>query len=148
MRHRLTALVAGCVAALVLTGSALAYDCIRVSSSLQGLQASTKSGKWLLLDFSTTAGTQRTFATVVEAEITTAEATCFSTEYAKANKPLFFAIGIGVAGPNGVLAFANPNAKVLSDGKGVDQLEVSGIFPAFLGAAMACGIEIPEDEEH
>ena len=142
MRHRLTAVLAAGIAALTLAGSAFAFDCIRVSSSLQGLEASTKSGKWLLLDFSTATGAQRTFATVIEQEITAAQAACFVAEYAKAKQPRFFAIGIGVAGPNGVLAHLNPNTKVLSDGRGGDQLEVSGIFPAFVGASLACGIPL------
>jgi hypothetical protein len=146
MRHRFTAVLAAGLAALTLAGSAFAFDCIRVSSSLQGLQASTKSGKWLLLDFSTTAGAQQTFATVIDQEITHAQAACFVAEYAKAEQPLFFAIGIGVAGPNGVLAHLNPNRKVLSDGHGIDHLEASGIFPAFAGASLACGIPVEEEE--
>jgi hypothetical protein len=39
--------------ALVGTGSALAFDCIRVSSSAMGLKSSTKSGNWALFDLST-----------------------------------------------------------------------------------------------
>lgn len=145
MRHRFTAVLAAGLAALTLAGSAFAFDCIRVSSSLQGLEASTKSGKWLLLDFSTATGAQRTFATVIEQEITPAQAACFVAEYAKAQQPVFFAIGIGVAGPNGVLAHLNSNTKVLSDGRGVDHLEASGIFPAFVGASLACGIPLEEE---
>ena len=142
MRNRLALLVVAGVASLVLTGSAFAFDCVRVSASLQGLTASTKSGNWLLFDFSTAAGTQATFETGIEQTITPAQAQCFTTEYAKAGQPLYFAIGIGVAGPNGVLAHLNSNTKVLSDGKGVDHLEVSGIFPAFVGASIACGIPL------
>ena len=145
MRHRFTAVLVASLAGLTLAGSAFAFDCIRVSSSLQGLEASTKSGKWLPLDFSTATGAQRTFATVIEQEITPAQAACFVAEYAKAEQPLFFAIGIGVAGPNGVLAHLNSNTKVLSDGRGVDHLEVSGIFPAFVGASLACGIPLEEE---
>jgi hypothetical protein len=142
MRGRLALLVVAVVASLAFAGSAFAFDCIRVSASLQGLKASTKSGNWLLLDFSTPAGTQETFETVIEQSITPDEAACFTTEYAKAGQPLFFALGIGVAGPNGVLAHLNTNTKVLSDGKGVDHLEVSGIFPAFVEASIACGIPV------
>jgi hypothetical protein len=47
-----------------------------------------------------------------------------------------------VAGPNGVLAFMNKNAKVLSDNKGIDHLEESGIFPAFGESAIGCGIPV------
>ena len=142
MKSRLALLAVAIVAALTLAGSAFAFDCIRVSASLQGLKSSTKSGNWLLFDFSTAAGTQETFATGIEQTITPAQAACFTTEYAKAGQPLFFAIGIGVAGPNGVLAHLNENTKVLSDGKGIDHLEVSGIVPAFVGASMACGFPV------
>ena len=142
MKGRLALLAVAIVAALTLAGSAFAFDCIRVSASLQGLKSSTKSGNWLLFDFSTAAGTQETFATGIEQTITPAQAACFTTEYAKAGQPLFFAIGIGVAGPNGVLAHLNENTNVLSDGKGIDHLEVSGIFPAFVGASLACGIPV------
>ena len=142
MKGRLALLAVAIVAALTLAGSAFAFDCIRVSASLQGLKSSTKSGNWLLFDFSTAAGTQETFATGIEQTITPAQAACFTTEYAKAGQPLFIAIGIGVAGPNGVLAHLNENTNVLSDGKGIDHLEVSGIFPAFVGASMACGIPV------
>ncbi|MBA3347636.1 MAG: hypothetical protein H0T13_03660 [Actinobacteria bacterium] len=145
MRHRFTTLIAVSVAALTLASSAFAFDCIRVSSSLQGLQASTKSGKWLLLNFSTATGARQTFASVIEQEITPAQADCFVTEYAKAQQPLYFAIGIGVAGPNGVLAHLNPNTKVLSDGKGIDHLEAGGIFPAFAAASITCGIPLEEE---
>jgi hypothetical protein len=141
MRHRLALLCVAVAASLALAGSAFAFDCVRVSASLQGLKSSTKSGNWLLLDFSSAAGTQETFATVIEQTVTPAQA-CFTTEYAKANQPLFFAIGVGVAGPNGVLAHLNENTKVLSDGKGIDHLEVSEIFPAFVGASIACGIPV------
>lgn len=46
MRHRFGALLALFVLAVALSDSAFAFDCIRVSSSLQGLQNSTKSGNW------------------------------------------------------------------------------------------------------
>jgi hypothetical protein len=142
MRNRLAVLGVAVVASLTLAGSAFAFDCIRVSSSLQGLKSSTKSGNWLLLDFSSAAGTQETFATVIEQTVTPSQAACFTSEYANANQPLFFAIGVGVAGPNGVLAHLNKNTKVLGDGNGIDHLEVSGIFPAFVGASIACGIPV------
>ena len=51
MRHRLGLLLAVTAVALAATGSAFAFDCIRVSSSYQGLIASTaNSGHWLLFD--------------------------------------------------------------------------------------------------
>src|SRR5918996_1040899 len=136
MRYRLAALVAVIVASLALASSAVAFDCVRVSSSLQGLKQSTKSGNWLLFDFSSAGAVQETFANIGE-EITEEEAACFAEVYGASGQPLFFALGIGVAGPNGVLAFHNDN-HVMGDGKGIDQLEQSGIFAAFEEAAGEC----------
>ena len=136
MRYRLAALVAVIVASLALVSSAVAFDCVRVSSSLQGLKQSTKSGNWLLFDFSSASAVQETLANIGE-EVTAEEAACFAEVYGESGQPLFFALGIGVAGPNGVLAFNNDNP-VTGDGKGIDQLEQSGIFGAFEAAAEAC----------
>jgi hypothetical protein len=143
MRHRFAAVAAVVVASLALAGSALAFDCVRVSSSLQGLQQSTRSGNWLLFDLSSAEGVQQTFATVGEAVPSTAQAQCFASAYAASGQPLYFALGIGVAGPNGVLA--HRNTITTGDGKGIDQLERSGIFPAIFAAAEACGIELSEE---
>ena len=129
MRYRLAAVATVVVAALAFAGSALAFDCIRVSSSLQGLQQSTKSGNWLLFDFSSAGAVQRTFANLEE-DITAEEAACFAEVYAESGEPLYFALGIGVAGPNGVLAWNNHTA-AMGDGKGLDHLEDTGIFAAF-----------------
>jgi len=142
MRKRVPALLAMLVASLAVTGSAVAFDCIRVSSSLQGLTQSTKSGHWVLFDFSTPEGTQATFAGAFETEIDLEDAACFAEGYAEAGQPLFFALGINVGG--GVLASNNPNEHVLSDGRGIDHLEASGIVPAALAAADACGLVIPD----
>jgi hypothetical protein len=136
MRYRLAALVAVIVASLALASSAVAFDCVRVSSSLQGLKQSTKSGNWLLFDFSSAGAVRETLANIGE-EVTEEEAACFAEVYGESGQPLFFALGIGVAGPNGVLAFHNDN-QVMGDGKGIDQLEQSGIFGAFEAAAGAC----------
>lgn len=136
MRYRLAAVVAVIVASLALASSALAFDCVRVSSSLQGLKQSTKSGNWLLFDFSSADAVQETLANIGE-EVTEEEAACFAELYGASGQPLFFALGIGVAGPNGVLAFHNDNP-VMGDGKGIDQLEQSGILGAFEAAAGAC----------
>jgi hypothetical protein len=142
MRSRLAALVVVVVASLTAAGSALAFDCIRVSSSLQGLQESTQSGNWLLIDVSSAEAVQRTFETVGEAVPSDAQAECFASAYAASGQPAYFAVGIGVAGPNGVLAHRNTNT--MGDGRGVDQLEASGILLAFFDAALACGIDVSE----
>src|SRR5918996_2275877 len=98
MRYRLAALIAVLVASLALASSAAAFDCIRVSSSLQGLQQSTKSGNWLLFDLSSQEGVQQTFANVFEAQLSDEDAECLATAYAQSGQPLYFALGIGVAG--------------------------------------------------
>jgi hypothetical protein len=129
MRYRFAAVVAVVVASLAFVGSAVAFDCIRVSSSLQGLQQSTKSGNWLLFDFSSADAVQQTFGNIGE-ELTDEEAACFAEFYAGTGEPLYFALGIGVAGRNGVLAWNNGGA-AMGDGKGIDHLEQTGIFAAF-----------------
>lgn len=136
MKKRFSVGLAVLVLALAGAGSAFGFDCIRVSSSLQGLQQSTRSGNWLLFDFSTPEAVQETFATIDET-ITEAEAECFAEVYGASGQPLYFALGIGVAGPNGVLAFQNDNAS-MGDDKGIDHLEQSGIFGAFEEAAAEC----------
>ena len=150
MKHRLTALLAFVVLALTLAGSALAFDCIRVSSSAQGLANSTKSGNWLLFDLSSGPAVEQTLATI-EVPITSEQAACVAEAYAASGQPLYFALGIGVAAgenPNaaagGVLAHNNPNDRVLGDGKGVDHLEASPIIGALFGAAAECGVPLSE----
>jgi hypothetical protein len=59
------------------------------------------------------------------------------------NLSSYFALGFGVAGPNGVLAHNNPNARVLGNLKGIDHLEDSPIGAALFGAA-TCGLEVGE----
>ncbi len=160
MKHRLTVLFGLVALALTITGSALAFDCIRVSSSLQGLRQSTRSGNWLLLDFSSATGTRATFENVFGAEVTGPQAQCFADAYASSGQPLYFALGIGVAGGKketspsngaraaaggfGVLAW-NANEVVLGDGKGIDHIEDGGIIPAVFGAAEECGVSLPEE---
>ena len=152
MKKRLPFL--GLVVALVVAtgGTAYAFDCIRVSKTFKGLQQSTKSGNWLLFNFGTASGAQSTFADVFEAPITNTQAACFAAEYAESGEPKYFALGIGVAGSQvdnehgnfGVLAWRNKNQDVLSDDRGVDSLEYSGIFGAAAAAGAACGIPIPD----
>jgi hypothetical protein len=149
MRNRFAVVVAVLAFGMVGVGSAAAFDCIRVSSSLQGLQQSTKSGNWLLFDFSTATGVQQTFAMISEGAIvpTDEQAACFADAYGQSGQPRFFALGIGVAGGKtgngpGVLAGHNPNTRVLSNGTGIDHFEDSGIVPALVEAAETCGIDV------
>jgi hypothetical protein len=150
MRVRLFAITAVVAVALTVAGSALAFDCIRVSSSLQGLQQSTKSGNWLLFDLSDAAAVQRTFEAVVGEEVPLDLAQCVADEYAEFGVTPYFALGVGVAGGKkdtnpggfGVLAWHNKNEGVLSDVKGIDHLESSPVGAALFGALEACGIEV------
>ncbi|MBA3844860.1 MAG: hypothetical protein H0X39_19975 [Actinobacteria bacterium] len=143
--------------ALTVAGSAVAFDCIRVSASLQGPQQSTNSGNWLLFDFSTVQGAQTTFAHSFGADLSAADAACFVKAYGAANQPLYFALGIGVAGGKkttttsngaragmfGVLAWHNRNVRVLSNGTRIDHLDDSPILGALFGAFDTGGIVPP-----
>jgi len=140
MRHRLVALLALLIAALALAGSAFAFDCIRVSSSLQGLKQSTKSGNWLLFDLSSATAVQQTAARLGE-DFTLAQSACVANAYATSHLTPYFALGVGVAGPNGVLAGHNPNESVFSNVRGIDHLESSPVGGALFSALGACGIE-------
>jgi hypothetical protein len=139
MRHRLLALLALMIAALALAGSAFAFDCIRVSSSLQGLQQSTRSGNWLLFNLSSASAVQQTAASLGES-FTTEQASCVAAAYAESGLSPYFALGIGVAGPNGVLAGHNKNEGVLANLKGIDHLEESPLGAALFGALGQCGL--------
>ena len=142
MKQRLIVVLAVLVVALAGAGSALAFDCIRVSSSLTGLQNSTKSGKWALFDMSSGASVQSSLAALGE-PVTLDQANCLSDGYKSAGDlPLYWALGFGVAGPNGVLAHNNPNDDVLGNLKGIDHLDDSPIGAALFPTAEACGIPV------
>jgi hypothetical protein len=148
MKKHLSVGLAVLVLALAGAGSAFGFDCIRVSSSLQGLQQSAKSGNWLVFDLSTPEAFQESLLTF-DVVLTDEQAECGSAAYAESGQPLYFALGIGVAaGENenasasGVLAHNNPNTSVLSNGKGIDHFEESGIIPALEEAAATCGIPV------
>jgi hypothetical protein len=156
MKYRLAAVLAVFVLALTVTASAFAFDCIRVSSSLQGLQQSTQTGNWTLFDFSSGPTLQSTLANVVGITLTSDQADCVASHYAASGQPLYFALGTGVAGGKktstnsqgaraqadafGVIAWHNPNDSVLANGKGIDHLDDSPIFGALFSAAAACGV--------
>lgn len=161
MRHRAIALLAVVAAALAVAGSAAAFDCIRVSSSYQGLVKSTSnSGNWTLFDFSSPAALEATLSGF-GVTLDSTQAACAYGAFAASGQPQFFAIGSGVAGGKktstssqgaraaadgfGVIAWHNPNDTVLGNGTGIDHLDDSGIFPALMSAAEACGITIPSD---
>jgi hypothetical protein len=151
MKHRFSALLALVLVSLTITGSAFAFDCIRVSSSHQGLvQSTSHSGKWLLFDLSSGPALQQTLGGAAGLSLTDEQAACIADAYAATGQPLYFALGTGVAGGNnpnsaagGVIAHNNPNTGVLGNGKGIDHLDDSPILPALFGAAESCGVSIP-----
>src|SRR5256714_6464954 len=127
MKHRFTALLALALASLTITGSAFAFDCIRVSSSHQGLVQSTQSGKWLLFDLSSGPALQQTLGGAAGLSLTDEQAACIADAYAATGQPLYFALGTGVAGgnnpdspPGRVVRPNNPKDGGTRDGKGVD----------------------------
>jgi hypothetical protein len=148
MKHRFAIGVAVLAFGLVGVGSAAAFDCIRVSSSLQGLKQSTKSGHWLLFDLSTPQAAKDPFAGISEGaiQLSDQQASCFVAAYAASGQPRFWALGLGVAGGfnggPGVLAGHNTNTRVLSNNKGIDHFEGNPIIPAVFGAADSCGIDL------
>ena len=142
MKLRLSAFAALLAVSLTLTGSALAFDCIRVSSSHQGLISSTShGGRWLLFDFSSVSAAEQTLANI-QVSATPAQVACFVSAYASTGEPQWFALGIGVAGKNGVIAHNNPNDRVLGDGHGIDHFDESPIVGALVASASGCGINL------
>jgi hypothetical protein len=147
MKHRLALFIGVAVVALTVTSSALAFDCMRVSSSARGLQHSaSNSGMWLYFDMTDGGnGTAQIldFFGVPSDSVTVA---CFQTAYDQAVAanpalPVYFALGLGVAGGNhsgpGVLAHNNPNENVLSNGTGIDHFDAT-VQPVFEAAAPGC----------
>ena len=156
--RRLPIVLLAAVLAVAIAGTAYAFDCIRVSSSHQGLVNSTKSGNWLLFDFSPS-GVEQTLATI-EVEATPEQAACLADAYAQTGQPVYFALGIGVAGGKnaendksqgaragmkGVIAWHN-DGPAIQDGKGIDHLEESPILGAIIGSAIDCGIDVGAPE--
>jgi hypothetical protein len=145
MKHRFAVFVGVAVVALTVASSALAFDCMRVSSSANGLQHSaSNSGRWLYFDM-TDSGTG--VAQILDFfGVPSAAAPCFQSAYdaavaANPKLPLYFALGIGVAGGQtngpGVIAHNNPNARVLSNGTGIDHFDDT-VLPVFLAALPTC----------
>ena len=144
MKHRFTMLLGVAVAALAISGSALAFDCMRVSSSLQGLQQSTKSGNWLFFDMSDTGHGIAMILAHDGIPATPAQIACLQAAYDASSGPTYFALGIGVAGANGagngpgVLAHNAPD-EVLTNGTGIDHFDDT-VLPVLLAAAPGCGV--------
>jgi hypothetical protein len=152
MKHRFIAVLAVFALTLTTTGSAWAFDCMRVSSSMQGLQQSaTKSGNWLFFDMTPGGGGVAEAATFIFGSVTGPQVDCLQAQYTAAASapdsvlPMFWALGFGVAGGKtgngpGVLAHNNPNSNVLSNGTGIDHFDDT-ILPYFVNVAgPACGL--------
>jgi hypothetical protein len=147
MKHRLVLFVAVAVAALTVTGSALAFDCMRVSSSAQGLQQSaSNSGTWLYFDMTDGGNGIPQILGFFGLPSDSGTVACFQTAYDQAvaanpKLPLYFALGTGVAGGNhngpGVIAHNNPNDRVLSNGTGIEHFDDT-VLPVLLAAAPSC----------
>ena len=145
MKHRFMLFVGVAVVALTVTSSALAFDCMRVSSSPQGLQRSAGSGNWLYFDMTDSGNGVAEIAGFVG--VPADAVPCLQEAYDAAvaqdpTLPVYFALGIGVAGGRtghgaGVLAHNNPNARVLSNGTGIDHFDDT-VEPVFEAAAPTC----------
>jgi hypothetical protein len=140
MRRRFALVLGTLAVALAVSGSALAFDCMRVSSSLSGLQQSTaNSGNWLLFDMTPGRGG---VAQVVEFFGLPGSVACYQTAYdAATGVPTYFALGIGVAGARAghgpeVLAHNAPG-KVLANGTGIDHFDDT-VAPIFIAAIPGC----------
>jgi hypothetical protein len=145
MRHRFALVLGVIVVALAVTSSALAFDCMRVSSSAQGLQQSAgNSGNWLF--FNMTDGGGGVAQVLDFFGVPSSAAPCFQSAYDAAvasnpTLPVYFALGVGVAGGKtghgpGVLAHNAPDS-VLANGTGIDHFDDT-VLPVFLAAAPTC----------
>lgn len=137
---KLVSLAAVLVAALAVVAGASANDCMRVSSSLHGLQQSTASGNWLAFDM-TDGGDGVATIVVGFAGLPESTVPCFQAAYDASNGPRYFALGIGVAGAragNGpqVLAHDAPD-RILQNGTGIDHFD-DVVLPIFLDALPTC----------
>jgi hypothetical protein len=147
MKHRFALFVGVAVVALTLTSSALAFDCMRVSASAQGLQHSaTNSGMWLYFDMTDGGNGVPQILGFFGLPTDSGTVTCFQGAYdaavaANPKLPWHFALGTGVAGGKtngpGVLAHNNPNDRVLSNGTGIEHFDDT-VLPVFLDAAPSC----------
>src|SRR5260370_8962799 len=87
MKHRALLLLAVIVIALTAAGSAFAFDCIRVSSSYQGLvQSTSNGGHWLLFDMTNAGIVQSNFSNFADHPLTSSQATGISPAY-QAQRP-------------------------------------------------------------
>jgi hypothetical protein len=141
MKHRFALFVGAVVVALTVTGSAFAFDCMRVSSSAKGLQQSaSNSGMWTYFDMTDSGNGIAEIVHFFQGDPSWVP--CLQAAYDQAvaanpKLPLYFALGTGVAGGNhngpGVLAHNNPNDGVLANGTGIDHFDDT-VLPVLLGS--------------
>jgi hypothetical protein len=157
MKIRLPMLAVVTALVIGVSGTAYAFDCIRVSASAQGLAASVKSGNWLPFFLGSPAEVKQTLADNFGATMTDAQAACVYADYAASGQPKYFALGIGVAGGKktttttngaragffGVIAWHNKVTRVLSDGHGIDHFDDSPISGVLIGSLVDCGVPVP-----
>ena len=139
MKRRVFAFLAVLTAMFTMSTTALAFDCMRVSSSLKGLQQSTAhGGNWFLFDMTDGGGGVLAVLEIfggLNPTVAQQALPCFQSAYdaAVANPdqvppvPQYFALGVGVAGAHAghgpeVIAHRAP-AKVLMNGTGIDHLD-------------------------
>ena len=141
MKRRAVAFLAVLAAMFTMSTTALAFDCMRVSSSLQGLEQSTRSGNWLVFNMTDGGGgIQQLFTAFTGTPLTQSQLDCFQAAYDASSAPRYFALGIGVAGARAnqgpmVLAHRAPE-QVLMNGTGIDHLDAT-VLPV-LGANLDC----------
>ncbi|MEA2198467.1 MAG: hypothetical protein QOJ25_2518 [Solirubrobacteraceae bacterium] len=140
MKRRFIAGFAAFALTFAAAGPALAFDCMRVSSSLQGLQQSTNGGNWTAFDMTASGGGVAAVLSFFGVPVSDAQLACFQTAYDNSGAPTYFALGTGVAGGKtngpGVLAHNAPE-KVLTNGTGIDHFD-STVQPVFENAASTC----------
>ena len=132
----------GMVAALALaTGTAFAHECINASRGAQGNHmAGTRSQAWyeVVIADEVAWEVEMGFYSAEEGE-------CMYEYWLDNGGPESFTVHVkGANGQDGVVAGRNPNTHLLHDGRGIDL--VDDLFPLYLEAAEACGVEFPEFE--
>jgi len=141
MKHRLALFIGVAVVTLTVTSSALAFDCMRVSSSASGLQQSaSNSGMWLYFDMTDSGNGMAQIVDFFQGDpswVPCLQAAYDQAVVANPKLPLYFALGTGVAGGNqngpGVLASHNPNDRVLENGTGIDHFDDT-VLPVLLNS--------------
>lgn len=130
VRRAMTVVAAMGAFGVAAASPAYAYDCIRVSSSPQGLQHSSANGQWIYLAID-----DLLQGGVDEGFISAGQVPCLKAAWTQLGEPTAFDIGGGVAGAKGAQQSGhisdadffelakNAPLKVVVNGKGVDHLD-------------------------